>query len=331
MIKVSIIIPVYNTERYLERCLKSVVNQTLKEKEIIIINDGSTDNSHIIINKYKNLYNNIIVINQDNQGAASARNRGLRIASGEYIGFVDSDDLVSPSMYEELYYYAKKEEVDIVEGEFKSVKFSSINYKVDKEFKFYKYTTKEALKNFFKSFNGSVCFGIYRNKLFKNVNFPEGKIYEDMYCKAQLIYNANGLVILNKTFYFYSERLNSTIKSKFSKKDFDYIIITKALIKYFIHKDKISFIYYAKEIIELLVHSVYFTIEKSIRDNYFKNGNLLPKGISSKYIFLILILGLIINPKKYLLSLSEILFYFLSLACKGNHRSRVKNAKISKI
>lgn len=97
--KVSIIVPVYNVENYLRKCLDSLINQTLKNIEIICINDGSTDNSLSILEEYASKDERIIVINQENAGVSSARNRGLEIATGEYIAFVDADDSVTPDCF----------------------------------------------------------------------------------------------------------------------------------------------------------------------------------------------------------------------------------------
>ena len=112
--KVSIIVPVYNVESYLDKCLNSLVNQTLKEIEIIIVNDGSTDNSKKIIDKYAKKYKNIIAITKENGGVSEARNLGLTKATGEYIAFLDSDDWVELDMYEKMYQKALAENFDIV-------------------------------------------------------------------------------------------------------------------------------------------------------------------------------------------------------------------------
>ena len=114
-IKVSVIIPVYNTEDYLKECIESLVNQTLREIEILIVNDGSTDSSLEIMKEFKNKYPNIIkIFDKVNGGQASARNYALSFAQGEYLGFVDSDDWVDITMYEEMYEKAEKEDADIV-------------------------------------------------------------------------------------------------------------------------------------------------------------------------------------------------------------------------
>ena len=113
MIKISVIIPVYNVEQYLRECLESVINQTLSELEIICINDGSTDSSLDILREYEQKDNRIIVINKDNEGQAAARNIGISMAKGEYIGFLDSDDYIDSNFYEKLYNAAKKYKADI--------------------------------------------------------------------------------------------------------------------------------------------------------------------------------------------------------------------------
>lgn len=113
MAKVSIIIPVYNTENYLKKCLDSVVNQTLEDIEIICINDGSTDRSLGILNDYAQKYSKIIVINQENKGVSEARNEGIEKASGEYIMFLDSDDYFQPQACETAYNSVNSSDYDL--------------------------------------------------------------------------------------------------------------------------------------------------------------------------------------------------------------------------
>ena len=117
--KVSIIVPVYNTEPWLRECMDSLVNQTLKEIEIICVDDGSPDNCGKILDEYAKKDTRIIVIHQKNQGVSAARNAGLDVASGEYITFVDSDDYVDLNTYEKMYNLAKKDEIDILQFKFR--------------------------------------------------------------------------------------------------------------------------------------------------------------------------------------------------------------------
>ena len=111
-IAVSVIVPIYNVEKFLKRCLDSIINQTLKDIEIICVNDGSTDGSAEILDQYKNLDNRIIVLNCKNQGPSVARNTGMKIARGEYVSFVDSDDWIDNDFLEKLYVAAKKHDAD---------------------------------------------------------------------------------------------------------------------------------------------------------------------------------------------------------------------------
>ena len=115
MIKVSIIVPVYNVEKYLDKCLKSLVNQTLKDIEIIVVNDGTKDNSQKIVDKYVKKYPKLVKSYiKENGGLSSARNYGLKYVNGEFISFIDSDDWVRKDMFEKMYQKAKKEDLDIV-------------------------------------------------------------------------------------------------------------------------------------------------------------------------------------------------------------------------
>lgn len=117
MIKVSIIIPVYNSESFLSRCLDSAVRQTLDDCEIICVNDGSTDNSLKILNNYKNKYDNIVIIDlKRNGGVANARNKGINAAKGEYVGFIDSDDYVDDGYFKNLYDYSIGNDYDLIRG-----------------------------------------------------------------------------------------------------------------------------------------------------------------------------------------------------------------------
>ena len=103
MSKISVIVPVYNVEKFIKRCLDSIINQTMRDLEIILVNDGSTDNSGKICDEYAQLDNRITVIHKENGGLSSARNTGLDVATGEWIAFVDSDDYIEKNMYEVLY------------------------------------------------------------------------------------------------------------------------------------------------------------------------------------------------------------------------------------
>ena len=136
MKKVSVIVPFYNVEKYIDRCLNSLVNQTLEDIEIIIVNDGSKDNSETIAKEYSSKYKDkIIYLEKENGGLSDARNYAIPYATGEYIAFLDSDDYVEVNMYEQMYEKAKKENADIVECDFL---WEYPNEKIESKGKIYK-------------------------------------------------------------------------------------------------------------------------------------------------------------------------------------------------
>jgi glycosyltransferase involved in cell wall biosynthesis len=166
--RISIIVPVYNTEKYLKKCLDSLVNQSLKDIEIIIINDGSTDNSQNIIDEYKNKYPKLIKSYiKENGGLSDARNFGLAKAKGEYIGFVDSDDYVDYKLFELLNNEIKKEkDIDIIRFQGYHV---DNNYKIISNInssKFDLFSGEQAFMELYKSnLMEPACFYIYRKKI----------------------------------------------------------------------------------------------------------------------------------------------------------------------
>lgn len=181
MIKVSVIVPVYNVENYLEKCLDSLVAQTLEEIEIIIVNDGSTDGSQEIINGYAKKSNKIKKFQKENGGLSDARNFGMEFASGEYIGYVDSDDFVETDMYEILYKRANEDGSDIVECNLRHKYPDSEDIEIGERI----YDREKILM-----FGRSVVW----NKIYKRdwlittkVRFPKGLIYEDIQFFSMLV------------------------------------------------------------------------------------------------------------------------------------------------
>lgn len=203
MPKVSIIVPVYNVEEYLERCLDSLVNQTLKDIEIIIVNDGSTDGSKEKIQKYINKYKNIVYLEKENGGLSSARNYGIPYAKGEYIGFVDSDDYVELTMYEKMYNKAIEEKSDMVECDFI---WEYPNKKREDIGKVYS-NKKEAIVE---------ARVVAWNKIIKKdiidktkITFPEGLRYEDIEFFYKLVPHLNKISFVKETFVHYIQRESS--------------------------------------------------------------------------------------------------------------------------
>jgi glycosyltransferase involved in cell wall biosynthesis len=211
MPKVSIIVPVYNVEKYLEKCLDSLINQTLKDIEIICINDGSLDNSINILEKYAIKDNRLKIISQKNAGLSAARNTGINAASGDYIGFCDSDDWVSLDFYEKLYKCAVQNNTDIACGEI-------IKIRKGKEKKFLTYNNETIAKTYLEKLQSCnvpdysyVWNKIYRLSKIKkhNLYFEEGITYEDIIFSPQALFYLDKTVTIKNTYYYYLSRKTS--------------------------------------------------------------------------------------------------------------------------
>lgn len=225
--KVSVIVPVYNTERYLEKCLCSLVNQTLEDIEIIIVNDGSTDDSQSIIDKYVKKYpRKVNSYVKENGGLSDARNYGISKAIGDFIGFVDSDDFVDTNMYMKLYDAALNEGADIVECGYMNY-YEQENKSITSE-----YETPLEFKNSIPIRDKDIIIdatSMSWNKLYKkflfhnyNIKFPIGLWYEDYSTTPLLISKARKYALIDYIGYYYLQRDNSIIHSM-DVKNFDKI------------------------------------------------------------------------------------------------------------
>lgn len=228
-IDLTIAIPVYNVEKYLRRCLDSLVTQDYKKKEILIINDGSTDHSLDIIKEYSHKYHCIRYINQENKGLAYVRNRCIEEARGKYISFIDSDDFVLPSLYSNLMDYILSKNIDIMcfgvvdcyeSRNFNVKKFEKINSNSENISIFSK---QEALDEFLLPNNIDVitCNKIIKLELYKEIKYPIGKLYEDMFTNYKLFKNASLIASTNYKYYVYCHRKTSIGGLKFNSKTLD--------------------------------------------------------------------------------------------------------------
>lgn len=239
MKKVSIIVPVWNVEKYLPKCLDSLVNQTLEDIEIIIVNDESPDNSQKIIDRYLKKYpHKVKALTQKNGGQGSARNYGLEHAEGEYVGYVDSDDYIELDMYEKMYNNAKENKFDIVFCYYNIV-FENNNM-INSEKLFLK--DNDAKTNAFFN-NVGVCNKIYKRELLKDIKFKSKVWYEDLAFTCKVIMNAKKIGFINEGLYNYLQRDGSTMNNNNIKRNLeildafddvlDYINENKKLDKYY--------------------------------------------------------------------------------------------------
>ena len=204
MPKVSVIVPIYNVEKYLEKCINSLLSQTLEDIQIILVNDGSKDNSGNIAKEYeKNNKDRVIYVEKENGGLSDARNYGLKYATGDFIAFLDSDDYIEKNAYEEMYNKAIEENADYVECDFLWEFPNKI--RVDKQ---YPYKNKKEMLSFVRV--------VAWNKLIKrqlitdnNLEFPKGLRYEDVEFTYKLIPFVNKFAYVNKPFIHYVQREGS--------------------------------------------------------------------------------------------------------------------------
>lgn len=284
MVKVSVIVPVYNVEKYLRKCLDSLVKQTLKEIEIIIVNDGTKDNSQTIIDEYvKKFPDNIKSFIKENGGLSDARNYGLKHATGEYVGFVDSDDYIENDMFEKMYNKAKSNDFDIV--------VCDLNYIYENENKYCSSNIKFDLINSNQIQNKMIYIypaawnKIYRKNIIDKFEFKKGIWYEDVEFMYRILPYINSIGIVKEPLYQYVQR-EGAITSTFNDKIFDYIDIWNGIIEFY-KKNKI-YDKYISEIEYCYVRYLFATMIKGLikthnKDKLIKGINLSIKNVKSNF------------------------------------------------
>lgn len=220
---ISVVIPIYNCKKYIHRCIDSIINQTYKNLEIIIVDDGSSDGSQYICDKYENIDNRIRVFHIENSGVSEARNIGYKYSTGKYIAFVDSDDWIEPDMYEKLYYYIVKNKVDVIccdyyinyENNSKEIinEHNKINKILSKDESFY-----YLIKNEF--YGGYIWNRLYSKEILNKIEI-DGKIFEnniqvceDLLMNCRIISEINEIYYIQEPYYHYYQNLSSVTKDR---------------------------------------------------------------------------------------------------------------------
>lgn len=217
--KLSIIVPVYKAEKYLVQCVDSLLSQTVGDFEIILINDGSPDGSNVIMEEYKNKYPEIIkTIHIDNGGQGRARNFGLEIAKGDYVGFVDSDDSIAPQMYEKLISACERDGTDI------AVCSILCSYEDGSRSVYTSWDANNPLRS-----AGSCCDKVFSRKLIGDLRFPEGIWYEDFELSAKLIMLAGKISCVDEALYIYRCGQPSTMNNSNTRKNLNIIKVMSEL------------------------------------------------------------------------------------------------------
>ena len=300
-IKVSVIIPIYDVEKYIDRCLNSVKNQSFTDFEVIMINDGSPDKSKDIAQKYVDTDERFTLINQENQGIANVRNKGLTLAKGEYICFVDSDDFCTKDYLEKLYNTAKKNNADIVCCAFSVYnENNSKNRMVNtRNLKGGTYSNKQATNLVIRDYTLKAYLWnkIWKRDLFikNNILFPHMNCFEDAVVVPKLMHFANKLVAIDDCCYYYVIRDTSALTKHTTFKTLnEYLIIMEILRNFFEENNiydlyKYSFRYYSvlKKLCTFkMLREVYKNIEthKGFIKNYINIIKYVNYTISKNYV-----------------------------------------------
>lgn len=221
----SVIVPIYNTEVELRRCIDSILNQKYKNLEVILVNDGSIDQSLDICIEYKNKDNRVKIIDKENGGLSSARNAGIKIATGEFITFVDSDDKIEEEIYSVAMNELSKDKYDVLDFE--------VSFNLEEKVLGTQYTKqvlydKDIILDYLKTGQTkktpfSVCRKVYKKKLFNEIKFPIGKINEDIATNFKLLSQSNAMIKIDRIGYYYIQEGESITRKKLTQKDFDLI------------------------------------------------------------------------------------------------------------
>ena len=236
---ISVIVPVYNVEKYLEECLDSIQNQTYSDIEVILVNDGSLDNSKDICEKYCKEDNRFKLINQDNQGQSVARNHGVAASTGEFIAFVDSDDIIRQDYLEVLIRYMS-EEVDIVESQFTVHKKEFFNENYKEINVIFEGDSEEAVKAVPKHvLSVNPVTKLYRRSVVEAVPYLEGLIFEDIYSGVGMLKYIRRIIKSDYTGYYYRQHGTSTMHRTFTEKNLNVFTVSDKLVEMYSDRENL--------------------------------------------------------------------------------------------
>lgn len=269
---ISIIIPVYNVENYLAECLKSIQSQTYNNIEVILVNDGSTDNSKMICERYCKEDRRFHLLNQENQGQSVARNMGVAASTGEFIAFVDSDDIILPNYLETLIHYMA-EDVDIVESQFTVSKKKFLDEKPKEPTIIFEGDSQEAVKAVSNhSLSVNPVTKLYRRTVVESVPYLEGIIFEDIYSGVGMLKYIRKIIKLDYVGYYYRQHQSSTMHRAFTPKNLDVFTASDKLIE--LYSDREALLSY---IGKYLVH-----VATMHYQDYIQKGNPYAKVYNQK-------------------------------------------------
>ena len=235
MAEISIVVPIYNVEKQVKRAIDSIINQSFTDLEIILVNDGSTDNSGQICDDYKRMDGRIKVIHKKNGGLSSARNAGIEESTSPFIGFIDGDDFINESMYEILHNAIINENSDITSCNYVVVlekETNHINNRTAKNPALKSFNNKQALEVMLKDdeIHRSACNKLYKKSLFEGIRFPEGILYEDTFTIFEIYAKSNKATHVEFDGYYYLLNHQSITRQSFNPKHFDAVYEIKKVV-----------------------------------------------------------------------------------------------------
>ena len=257
---ISIIVPIYNVEKYLEECIESLILQDYENTEIILVDDGSQDKSSTICDEYSKKHSNIKTYHKENGGLSDARNYGIKKSNGQYICFVDSDDFVKPDYISSMYNNLKKHNVQISacgyshyysDKKIVNRNFQNIERKYDKD-------DAQIYLNLIGYFNVAAWNKLYNKNLFDDIEFPKGKKSEDMFIMYKLIEKSGNIYYSSEEKYLYRQREGSITKN--NTINTDCIEASKQVYTYFKNKNRKKVLPYAAQLIAFSTIGVYNAI-----------------------------------------------------------------------
>lgn len=231
---ISVIVPIYNVEKYLRKCVDSIINQTYKNLEIILVDDGSPDNCPKICDEYAKQDSRIKVIHKENGGLSDARNAGMNIATGEYISFIDSDDWIKSEMIEDMYNRMIEDNSDLVSSGVLWVDENGVEIRNATVSENCVLNTEQAMTELINDgkLKQHVWNKLYKADLIKNIPFDKGKYHEDVFWSYKVIGEAERISIEKNSYYFYVQRSESIMGEKYSAKRLDALDAMKLRCEY---------------------------------------------------------------------------------------------------
>ena len=268
---ISVIVPVYNVEKYISRCIESIMKQTYKNIEIILIDDGSTDNSGKICDEYSLKDDRINVIHKKNGGLSDARNTGLDIAKGKYISLIDSDDFVSKFFIETLYNTCKNENCEIAICEYERVYEEKEEISdLENDNKVEIYNSKQMLQKIYSKdyLITTVAWNkLYKAEILKNIRYPVGKLHEDEAITYKILYGVNKVAIIRKKLYYYYYDINSIMNKKYNLKRLDILDALKERMIFFKEKNEIELFELSSKQYTLALINCYVLCRRNIENS----------------------------------------------------------------